>query len=196
MILLVRHGETEFNRERRLQGHVDSPLTDLGVKQAQAVARLLAGFVEREPAAGWVLVSSPLGRAQRTAEIIAGRLGLGVSLDERLMEMSWGERDGRLRSELDQLFPDTFGRSGWGFDAPGGESLEAVSARLRDWMDSLAPEPDRRVIAVSHGVSGRVLRGLYAGLPSERMGDQDVPQDAVYELRGGRLTRHACGEVA
>jgi broad specificity phosphatase PhoE len=196
MILLVRHGETEFNRERRLQGHVDSPLTDLGVRQAQAVASLLADLVEREPAAEWVLVSSPLGRAHRTAEIIGGRLGLGVRLDERLMEMSWGERDGRLRSELDQLYPDTFGRSGWAFDAPGGESFEAVSARLRDWMDSLTPEPDRRVIAVSHGVSGRVLRGLYAGLSRERMGEQDVPQDAVYELRGGRLERHACGEVA
>lgn len=195
MILLVRHGETEFNRERRLQGHVDSPLTDLGERQARAVARLLAGFVEREPAAGWMLVSSPLGRAHRTAQIIDERLGLGVQLDARLMEMSWGERDGRLRAELDALFPDTFGRSGWAFDAPGGESLEAVSGRLRSWMDSLPPEPDRRVIAVSHGVSGRVLRGLYAGIPRERMGEQDVPQDAVYELRGGRLTRHASGDL-
>lgn len=195
MILLVRHGETEFNRERRLQGHVDSPLTDLGVRQAEAVGRLLSDLVRREGPGDWMLVSSPLGRAHRTAQIIDERLGLGVALDDRLKEMSWGERDGRLRSELDLLYPDTFGRSGWAFDAPGGESLEVVSSRLRDWMDSLPPEPHRRVIAVSHGVSGRVLRGLYANLPRERMGEQDVPQDAVYRLQNGQIDRFDCEPV-
>ena len=194
MILLIRHGETEFNRERRLQGHVDSPLTELGVRQAEAVGRLLHDLVRREPGE-WSLVSSPLGRAHRTAQIIDKRLGLGVRLDDRLKEMSWGERDGRLRSELDSLYPETFGRSGWAFDAPGGESLETVSSRLQGWLDSLAPEPDRRVIAVSHGVSGRVLRGVYAGLPPERMGEQDAPQDAVFRLQNGQIDRFDCEAV-
>jgi probable phosphoglycerate mutase len=194
MILLIRHGETEFNRERRLQGHVDSPLTELGVRQAEAVGRLLHDLVRREPGE-WSLVSSPLGRAHRTAQIIDKRLGLGVRLDDRLKEMSWGERDGRLRSELDSLYPETFGRSGWAFDAPGGESLEMVSGRLQDWLDSLAPEPDRRVIAVSHGVSGRVLRGLYASLPRERMGELAVPQDAVFRLQNGQIDRFDCEPV-
>lgn len=195
MILLVRHGETEFNRERRLQGHVDSPLTDLGIRQAEAVARLLEDLIDRDAQTGWRLVSSPLGRARRTAEIIDTRLGLGVQLDPQLMEMSWGERDGRLRSELDQLFPDTFGRSGWAFDAPGGESLDTVSGRLSSWLQELEPEPERRIIAVSHGVSGRVLRGLYAGLPHETMGAQDVPQDAVFRLQNGQIDRFDCEPV-
>ena len=99
MIYLVRHGETAFNRERRVQGHVDSALTELGVRQAHAVGRLLKDLIRGEP--GWRIVSSPLGRARSTAEIVASKLGgLPVELDERLKEMSWGPFDGRLRSEL------------------------------------------------------------------------------------------------
>jgi broad specificity phosphatase PhoE len=69
MILLVRHGQTEFNRERRLQGHVDSPLTPLGLRQAVAVAELLAGMTATGES--WLLASSPLGRARDTATVIA-----------------------------------------------------------------------------------------------------------------------------
>src|SRR5206468_11831561 len=83
VIYLVRHGQTEFNRERRIQGHVDSPLTELGVRQARAVGWLLRDLI-RDPA-GWRVVSSPLGRAASTAEIVAWMLGdLPVELDDRL----------------------------------------------------------------------------------------------------------------
>ena len=82
MIYLVRHGQTEFNSERRIQGRFDSPLTDLGVRQARAVGGLLRDLV-REPE-GWRLVASPLGRAHATAEIVAQRLGLpGFVLEDR-----------------------------------------------------------------------------------------------------------------
>ncbi|MDB5423010.1 MAG: histidine phosphatase family protein [Phenylobacterium sp.] len=195
LIYLVRHGQTEFNRERRIQGHVDSPLTGLGVRQAHAVGRLLRDLI-REPA-GWRIVSSPLGRARATAEIIAGLLGgPPVELDPRLMEVSWGASDGRLRDELAAEHPETFGRTGWAFDAPtGGESYEAVSARVADWLAGLPPEPGRRLIAVSHGISGRVLRGLYAGLSRDEAGRQDVPQDAVFRLMGGNIHRLDCEPV-
>ena len=191
MIYLVRHGQTEFNRERRIQGHVDSPLTELGVRQARAVGRLLRDLI-REPE-GWRLVSSPLGRAHATAELISARLGgLPVELDDRLKEMSWGAYDGRLRAKLEAQEPETFGRTGWAFDAGAGESYEDVSARLDDWLASLPPEPERRIIAVSHGVSGRVLRGLYANLDRDEAGLQDVPQDAVYLLQHGGVGRIDC----
>ena len=194
MLYLVRHGQTEFNRERRIQGHVDSPLTELGVRHAHAVGRLLRDLV-REPA-GWRIVSSPLGRARATAEIVARRLGgAPVELDERLKEMSWGPHDGRLRSELEAELPDTFARSGWAFDAPDGETYEAVCARLGNWLAELPPEPERRVIAVSHGISGRVLRGLYAGLGRDGAAQQDVPQDAVFLLQHGRIGRIDCEPV-
>src|SRR6185312_11124870 len=129
VIYLVRHGQTEFNRERRIQGHVDTPLT-------------------------------ALGRAHATAQIVAGKLGgLPVELDERLKEMSWGAHDGRLRSELEAEHPETFGKTGWAFDAATGESYDDVAARVGAWLADLPPEPERKVIAVAHGISGRVLRG-------------------------------------
>lgn len=196
MIYLVRHGQTEFNRERRIQGHVDSLLTELGVRQAHAVGRLLRDLI-REPD-GWRVVSSPLGRAHATAEIVAARLGgLPIDLEPRIQEMSWGSYDGRLRSEIEAEHPDTFGRTGWAFDAPtDGESYETVCARVGDWLASLPPEPERRIVAVAHGISGRVLRGLYANLPRDEAGQQDVPQDAVFLLQNGRVGRLDCEPLA
>jgi broad specificity phosphatase PhoE len=195
MIYLVRHGQTEFNRERRIQGHVDSPLTELGVRQAKAVGRLLRDLI-REPE-GWRIVSSPLGRAHATAELIAGKLdGLPVELDDRLKEMSWGAYDGRLRAELEAQEPDTFGKTGWAFDAATGESYEAVSARVGEWLAGLPPEPERKIIAVAHGISGRVLRGLYANLERDAASLQDVPQDAVYLLQHGGVGRIDCEPLA
>jgi probable phosphoglycerate mutase len=177
VIYLVRHGQTAFNRERRIQGHVDSPLTELGVRQARAVGRLLRDLI-REPD-GWRIVSGKLG-------------GLPVETDDRLKEMSWGPHDGRLRSELEAEHPDTFGRTGWAFDASAGETYDEVAARVGDWLESLPPEAERRIIAVSHGISGRVLRGLYARLSRDEAGRQDVPQDAVYLLQHGGVGRIDC----
>jgi probable phosphoglycerate mutase len=191
MIYLVRHGETEFNRERRLQGHVDSALTARGLAQAQAVGDLLKDLTDREPG-GWRIAASPLGRARRTAEIVAGRLGIEaaeIAIEPRLIELSWGEWDGRLRDDLAAAYPDTFGRTNWAFHAPTGETYEEMCARLTSWLGELPPEPERRVIAVSHGVTGRILRGLYAGLAPEEVVTQDVPQDAVFRLRHGTITR-------
>jgi broad specificity phosphatase PhoE len=190
VIYLVRHGQTEFNRERRIQGRFDSPLTELGVRQARAVAGLLQDLI-REPA-GWRIVASPLGRASATAAIVGQRLGLPVELEDRLREISWGEFDGRLRGELEVEYPETFGRSGWAFDVPSGETYEEVADRVAAWLAELPSEPERRVIAVSHGVTGRVLRGLYAGLDRDSAATQDVPQDAVFLLQHGGVGRIDC----
>jgi len=191
MIYLVRHGQTEFNRERRIQGHADSPLTELGVRQARAVGRLLRDLIG-DPC-GWRIISSPLGRARATAEIVAASLGdLPVEFDDRLREMSWGPHDGRLRSELEAEHPETFGKTGWAFDADSGESYDDVAARIGGWLNSLPPEPHRRIIAVSHGISGRVLRGLYANLERDSAKTQDVPQDAVFLLQNGDIGRVDC----
>ena len=194
MIYLVRHGQTAFNRERRIQGHVDSPLTELGVRQAMAVGGLLRDLIPDLD--GWRLISSPLGRAHATAELIAARLGgLPIELDDRLKEMSWGPHDGRLRADLEAENPETFGKTGWAFDAGSGESYEAVAARIGDWLADLPPEPERRIIAVSHGISGRVLRGLYANLDRDASAQQDVPQDALYLLQHGGVGRIDCEAV-
>jgi probable phosphoglycerate mutase len=194
VIYLVRHGQTVWNQERRIQGHGDSPLTELGVRQAQAVAGLLADLLRGE-AGAWRIVSSPLGRAAATAEVIGERLSLPVELDERLKEMSWGPHDGRLRRELEREHPDTFGRTNWAFDVPDGETYDEVAARVGSWLSDLPPEPDRRVIAVSHGITGRVMRGLYADMARDEAATQDVPQDAVFLLQHGRVGRIDCEAV-
>lgn len=195
MIILVRHGETYWNREKRIQGHTESDLTPLGERQAVAMAAAVADLVRATGGDGWRLVASPIGRARRTAAAVAQATGLPIEIDARLAEIRMGAWEGRLRVDVAAEHPERFAAAEWFFGAPGGETFEDVTGRATDWLASLPPEPERRVIAVSHGVWGRLLRGAYLDLPRHETLGQDVPQDAIYELRGGRLARHACGEV-
>jgi probable phosphoglycerate mutase len=197
MIYLVRHGQTEFNRIGRLQGHVDSPLTPLGVDQAERVGALLKTLID-DPAA-WVLEASSLGRTEHTARIIAGVLGMDeVVLDERLREVSMGSWDGLTIEEIAAIAPETVAaapRSSLFFHSPDGETYEAMAARMRAWLDQ-ALSDGRPRIAVSHGVSGRVLRGLYADLDWEAAVLMAAPQDAIFRLDGGRIDRIDCEPAA
>jgi probable phosphoglycerate mutase len=186
-IFLVRHGETEWNRERRYQGGLDSPLTPGGVTQARAVGRLLASLPEAISAP---IVASPQGRARHTAELIREELGGGekLSFDERLRELTTGAWDGLAYAEIEAQSPGIFdgdGRYEWYFRAPGGESWEALAARLGEWLGE--QDPDATVITVAHGLVSRVLRGLYAGMPRAAALSLPVPQDRIFRL--------ACGTV-
>ncbi|WP_297511947.1 histidine phosphatase family protein [uncultured Caulobacter sp.] len=196
MIYLCRHGQTFHNREGRLQGRLESDLTPLGRAQAAAMGDLLFDLISREPPADWRIVASPLRRARDTAETIGARLGLPVATDERLVEIDVGEWSNRLREEVRGENPHLLGDDAWGFHAPGGETYEVMIARLSDWLSEQAPEPERRLIVVSHGVAGRLLRGLYAGLSKAETLAQDIPQDAVYRLKGGQIDRFDCAPVA
>jgi probable phosphoglycerate mutase len=192
VILLTRHGQTEWNAERRMQGRRESPLTALGRRQAQAMAGLLADMVRLEPPAAWRLISSPLGRARETADAIASRLDLEVEIDERLIEIAFGDWEGRLRDDVTPRHRELFASRDWLVSPPGGETFEDVWARVSDFLADLPPEPGRRVIAVSHGVSGRLLRGAYGGLSRDETLNQDVPQDAVFRLSAGQIDRFDC----
>jgi len=156
------------------------------------VADLLADLLAAQSAAPWRLVSSPLGRATDTAEVIGARLGLPVEIDERLTEVAFGAWEGRLRHEVAPRHPELFATRDWLVSAPGGESFEEVRARVASFLAELPPEPERRVIAVSHGVAGRLLRAVYAHLDREQALSQDVPQDAVFRLAQGRIHRLDC----
>ena len=193
MILLVRHGETHWNVERRFQGRKDSPLTERGVRQATAMADLVRDLVARDPSDAWRLMASPLGRAQATAALISRAIGLPVQPDARLAEIDCGAWEGLTWPEV-SAGRDTNSRH-WIFDAPGGERFEDVLARVGDFLDELPPEPERRVILVSHGASGRVLRGAYAALSRDEVLDLDVPQDAIFRLQNGQIDRLDCEPV-
>lgn len=194
MIYLLRHGQTAFNAERRMQGHMDTPLNARGVKQAAAMGELLRGLIV-EPA-GWRIIASPLMRAQETAKAAGAALGLPVETDRRLIEVTVGEWEGRLTAEVEAEHPELFKSRQWFFHAPGGETYDQMARRIGEWLGELPPEPDRKVIAVCHGVTSRVLRGLYAGMSASEALMLDVPQDAIYRLTGGAMERIDCEAVA
>jgi probable phosphoglycerate mutase len=185
-ILLVRHGETEWNLARRYQGWSDSPLTARGLAQAEAIGRYLC---THPAAAAATIVASPIGRARRTAEIIREYLGGAMPLrfDERLREISLGSWDGLDRDAIAALVPGVFDGDGyheWYFRTPDGETYDGFSGRIAAW---LAETEGQRLIVVCHGVVTRVLRGLYAGLPRPVAIRLPVPQDRIFRLANGTI---------
>jgi probable phosphoglycerate mutase len=194
MIILVRHGQTFWNVERRIQGHSESPLTPLGERQAAAMAGLVADLTARE-AGPWTLVSSPIGRARQTAEAVSAAAGVAVEFDDRLKEICCGQWEGQLWDDVIARHPELAGSGDRFYASYGGETYDDVEGRARDWLASLPPEPERRVIAISHGVLGRLLRGVYGGLDRDATNAQHVPQDAVFRLQNGQIDRFDCEPV-
>jgi broad specificity phosphatase PhoE len=186
-ILLVRHGETQWNLQRRVQGRFDSPLTERGVAQSHAVGQLVRSLPD---AAFARIITSPLGRARQTAEIIAGHLGTGQGLiiDDRLREISVGSWDGLTYRDIEMRSPGVFdgdGRHEWYFRAPDGDTYEAFAARIAEWLAEAADT--RLLIAATHGIVSRVARGLYARLPRATALTLPVPQDKIFRLAGGAI---------
>jgi probable phosphoglycerate mutase len=193
MIYLVRHGQTEFNAEGRFQGRLDSPLTALGAAQAACVGDLLRALIDARDRID--LVASPLGRTVRTARIIADRMGLASEprIEPRLIEIGVGGWEGRTRDSILAEHPNP--SPNMLFEAPGGETYEQVSARLSDWLSEMDAADDVHRIVVSHGVAGRVLRGLYADLPKDEVLTLPTPQDAIFRLYDGVIERIDCPPV-
>lgn len=189
-IYLIRHGETVWNRQGRLQGQLDSPLTLRGVAQAEAVARRLAELLGDEKPR---LLASPLGRTKQTAAIIADSLGAGwheVAFDDRLLEITLGDHDGYHGWEaLDRDFPEHAARrqaDPWHYRHPNGESSQMVQDRVRPLLEELTRTPGHHVV-VAHGVVNKIVRGLYLGLGPEETFRLDRPQDSFHRLSGGRV---------
>lgn len=162
---LVRHGETDWNRERRYQGQTDIPLNDRGREQARVLGRRLAG---REWAAIW---SSDLRRARETADLVAGDPAL-VADEPALRELHFGQFEGLTAPEIQARFPEE--GAAWWADTlrtrpPGGETLGELDARLRTWWLATRDRVDRDadVMAVGHGGSLNRLVGVLLDLPLE-----------------------------
>mgnify|MGYP001277064675 CR=1 FL=1 len=160
---LVRHGQTDWNIQRRYQGHKDIPLNSVGREQAQDLATQLNG------ASISAVYSSDLSRAMETAAILTERHPVTIHKDQRLREISMGDWEGRTLTEVSQEQPD--GDGGLAYSevhhrAPGGESLGEVAARVRAFADETAEKhPGQVVLIVSHGLSLAALRCLAVGLP-------------------------------
>lgn len=193
MIYLIRHGETEFNREDRVQGRVDSPLTELGRAQARAMGERLAEIAAADPG-DWRVETSPLGRARQTADIVAAVAGLPPpAVEPRLEEVSYGEMEGLTRNEVDRRWPQFAGVEGMFGQAPGGETLEALAERVGAWLAAARQgAADRRLVAVTHAGVVRVARGLHLGLDAEGMRRLDKPQGVIFRLHEGGIERLEC----
>jgi probable phosphoglycerate mutase len=155
--IVVRHGETRWNVEERIQGQGDSPLTERGIAQAEAIGARLAR--ERFD----LIVASDLGRAMDTARRIAARCALEVHPDARLRERSFGQGEGLPYAEIDRRWPDVFSRTGDRTDpdivVPGGESRRQFHERVhRAFLELAREHAGRRVVVVAHG---GVLAALY-----------------------------------
>lgn len=189
-MFVVLHGQTEWNRDGRLQGQHDSPLTDEGRRQSTRAGQIIKAHAGHRVDVR--IMTSPLQRAQTTAQIIADVLGFpsaAIETDPRIGELALGEWEGCTRAEIHARWPERMHggtHNSWYFRAPGGESYEAVTARLSSWLAAFGDND--RLIAVSHGIAARVLRGIYRKLSFEELCLLPVVRDAPYRLSGSRET--------
>jgi len=185
-LYFVRHGETDWNREQRYQGRQDVALNATGRDQARRNGRALAAALDARRLAV-AYVASPLLRARQTMEIVRRELGLpvdGYAIDARLAEINYGDWEGRLWQELPQSDPQGFAARKadmWNWQPRGGESYRALSARVAQWVASVAGD----TLVVSHGGVMRVLRGLLEQLTPAAIFALPVPQDRVLIITDG-----------
>jgi broad specificity phosphatase PhoE len=160
-IYYIRHGETEWNAQGRLQGAQDTPLNDRGRKQAACAGGILAGLFARDGRSEQSLafVASPLGRARLTMELVRGTLRLppdDYAVDDRLREIGYGDWEGSTLSQMRQADPVVFAAresDTWTVPPPGGESYASVQMRMSDWYNQLTAD----TVAVAHGGTARAL---------------------------------------
>lgn len=177
-IIFIRHGETDWNRELRLQGQQDIPLNALGRRQAARNGRAIAGILD---GGQWARVSSPLLRTVETTRIVldaAGRTGHPFRTDAEIRELSYGAWEGLTLPELeahDPLGMAAREREKWTYVPPGGESYAMLAARVAGWLATLgAPS-----LVIAHGGILRVLLHLLAGQPAHDAPHLAAPQDRV-----------------
>ena len=186
-LYLVRHGETDWNKDQRYQGQTDIPLNETGRAQAARNGEILKSLMPGIASADFI--SSPLSRAIETMEILRRSLGLDVKayrLEPKLLEVHYGHWEGHLASEL--LRSDPEGVAGknadvFGWRPRGGESYADLQDRISDWLQIV----DRDTVAITHGGVSRVARGAVLGLDTSLVPTLEVSQDKVLVLRDGAM---------
>lgn len=195
-LFVVRHGATDWSRERRFAGWRDIPLSGEGRRQCEAVARALAGTGVA------AVYASPLERARVSAEIIAKPHRLAVQLADGFREMGFGAWEGLTRAEVAARFPgqwDAWRAAPAAFVTPGGELLPAVVERVAGGLEDLKAHHDgETVILVTHAMVARLLVLDALGLGPERLWTVDATLGGISELeyREDWATVHRMNTVA
>ena len=182
----IRHGETDWNRERRIQGQTDIPLNSKGHAQAGAIAQKLKRL--HNNLEGFELHVSPLHRTRQTMQYILDDFSLGwhdVKTDDRLKELNFGVLEGSTWPELNArgIDPEKDAAGYHAFCPPEGESYADATVRVANWLGSLT----RPSIVVAHGGISRIVRGLVLDLPLQDIPNQKNPQWQFYRLSNGVL---------
>jgi probable phosphoglycerate mutase len=185
-IVFIRHGETDWNVEGRLQGQRDIPLNENGRAQArrngETIAREIPG------AAGFDFVASPLWRARETMEIARAAMNLdpqAYAVDPRLVEITFGELEGFTYQDIEDREPGWLKQrdaNKWEFLPPGGESYRMLHDRIIAWLETVRVP----LVVVAHGGVGRVLRAHLLGLDKSTSVAESFPQDRVFLWRDGQ----------
>ena len=202
-LLLIRHGESEWNKEGKIQGQRNSELTELGVQQAHSIGVKLKSFLTNQP---FRMFSSPLNRARTTASIIRSHLAEApgcielpeLVIDDRLNDFNLGEVSGtRGWDEVARKDPELARarlEDPLRFHPPGGESGADFWARLEDFLSSL-PEDDVMNLIVAHGVVNKFLRSIRRGIHGGDIIALGEGQDTIYQLVGKVETEITAGPL-
>jgi probable phosphoglycerate mutase len=185
LIYAIRHGQTDWNAERRLQGQKDIPLNAIGREQARTNGLDLAEILKIE-GVPFDFVASPLGRTRATMEIMREAMNLpplDYRTDERLVEISFGDWEGYTIRELKAAQRgrvDERNLGKWDFIPPGddAESYEILSWRIGSWLNSV----DRPTVCVTHGGVIRTLFRLIVDLPKDVAAEGQIPQDRILKI--------------
>ena len=172
-----------WNLAGRYQGACDSPLSESGIEQAVQCGRILAESCDGVDK--WL--ASPLGRARQTSDLMRSFGSYPpCECDPRLAEVSANAWDGLTLDEIAEDWPgllDGAGQFDWYFRSPDGESYDAALARVISWLS----EQSGTVVAISHGLIGRLIRGAYLRLSKDEALCLPVPQDGIWSMHNGTI---------
>ena len=184
-LYLLRHGQTHWNRDRRIQGQMESQLTELGRGHAARQGEILAGLDLPDGINAWC---SPQKRTRQTAEIALAAVAIEPRFDDRLKEVFLGSWEGHLYADLERQLPEAFaGRSVFEICLKSdGESEADLRSRIGGFLDRLSGP----TLVVSHGIALTFLRGIVLGSSLTEMIAMERAQGVVIELRDGGETTH------
>ena len=196
VLYYVRHGETDFNRQGRLQGRRDTVLNARGRQQAAECGVLLRELFARDHRRpqDFKYVASPLKRARETMEIVRATLGLqphDYEVDARLIEIAYGEWEGLTLQEIETQNASVLSareRDKWDFAPPGGESYRELADRIGKWYGSLTADS----VVAAHGGGVRALMAILNIVSEEQATRAQIEQGVIYVFADGKMSRYAC----
>ena len=185
-IILIRHGQTQWNKEELFRGRSDIPLDEVGIKQAKAITKRLSLFGIK------TVYSSPLKRALETAQIIAKRFNLKAKVVDDLIDFDFGEWQGLGLKDVQEQFPETYQKwlkEPYLVNIPNGENLDTVRQRVSKALNKIVKGQQDDVVVVSHRVINKVLILAALSLDNSYFWQikQDVGAISVLDYEGGTL---------